>query len=195
MPERKWDKEKERERKAEYRRRKKAEERGETEEPNEPLQPESQEAPEAPEEPPRPKTTGQYPKRREAPPEGSTEVVQTEVLKLLQVRPLDVLLALDPYEPISAGEEQVLRDHFGYSVKEKRTRAERQAAADAITSEASWATEQEYVDFQLEVTKAQFERLPPAPDSKITMADRLARTEKYARWRWQAFLAGEVVSL
>ena len=83
----------------------------------------------------------------------------------------------------------------GIRSKEKRTRAERQAAADAITSEASWATEQEYVDFQLEVTKAQFERLPEAPDTKITMADRLARTERYARWRWQAFLAGEVASL
>lgn len=89
--------------------------------------------------------------------------------------------------------EQALRNHHGYSASEKRTAAERQAAADRIVGGESSLTEESYVAQQVEITKAQWRE--PAPDSVQSLEDAVARTASYARWRWNAFQAGEVASL
>lgn len=47
-------------------------------------------------------------------------------------RSVEVLLTLDPHTLLTDSEEQALRDHFGYTASERRTRAER--AAGRITT-------------------------------------------------------------
>ena len=47
-------------------------------------------------------------------------------------RGIEELLLLDPYAPLSEPEEQLVRDHFDFNPSEKRTRAEREAAADKM---------------------------------------------------------------
>ena len=47
-------------------------------------------------------------------------------------RSLEQLLALDPMAPLSDAEEQLIRDHFGYSKSDRRTRAERAGIAHRI---------------------------------------------------------------
>jgi hypothetical protein len=51
-------------------------------------------------------------------------------------RPLKLLLKMDPYKPLSELEEQMLRDHYGYTDSEKRTRAQREDVARGIISKA-----------------------------------------------------------
>lgn len=49
-------------------------------------------------------------------------------------RPVEVLLTLPPTAPLTDFEERSLRDHFGYTASERRTRAERSATAARISA-------------------------------------------------------------
>lgn len=77
-------------------------------------------------------------------------------------------------------DEEALKKRFGYAPSENRTAAERQAVADKILKKTSRIpSEEEYV--------AQALRLP-------NLIDRDG-AERYARWRYRAWLAGEVANL
>lgn len=49
-------------------------------------------------------------------------------------RTLRELLPLNPYVPLTPGEEETIRAYYGYTASERRTRAERQMVADRIAS-------------------------------------------------------------
>jgi hypothetical protein len=97
-----------------------------------------------------------------------------------------------PSGPPSDWQEQKIRDELGYSPSEKRTQAERNAAAERILGEqrAGPLTEESYVAHQLAITRLQMQQGLKDPDGK-----RLERCEAYARWRWKGFHAGEIASL
>ena len=112
---------------------------------------------------------------------------------------------------LSEAAEQQIRDRFGYTESEKRTRAERDEAAERMLRkaglEAKGITEESYVQEQLQLTREYVKQLKPlvrAPQDPPTVIDktspqavkeRLARAEKYARWRYRGFVEGEVASL
>lgn len=59
----------------------------------------------------------------------------------------------------------------------------------------SW-DEETYVAHHLEQTKLfHAQTSPQATLSTVTLDDRLERAERYARWRYNGFLAGEIASL
>lgn len=51
-------------------------------------------------------------------------------------RSVEVLLTLPADTKLSEAEEQLLRDHFGYTASDRRTRGERNASAQKILAEA-----------------------------------------------------------
>jgi hypothetical protein len=99
--------------------------------------------------------------------------------------------------PLSVEEEQRLRQRFGYTSSERRTMAERDAAAARMLGRSSsFPSEQEYVAQALEGARAHHtETSSGATLSTVSSGDRLRRAEAYARWRYRGFLRGEVASL
>ncbi len=81
-------------------------------------------------------------------------------------------------------DEQAVRDAFGYSESEKRTKAERDAVAFRITGKKPELDEakarEKYVSEQVEITRAQF-----GHDQNLVA--RLERSRRYAEWRWDGF--------
>jgi len=53
----------------------------------------------------------------------------------------------------------------------------------------SW-TEEEFVAFELRITRQQYRH-----ESEEKLADRMKRSERYLRWRYRGFIAGEIASL
>jgi hypothetical protein len=112
---------------------------------------------------------------------------------------------------LSEVEEQAIRDHHRYTSSEKRTKAERDQAAERMLRkaglEAGGITEESYVAEQLALTREYVRVLKPlvrAPQDPSTVVDktspqaiqeRLERAEKYARWRYRGFVEGEIGSL
>lgn len=109
---------------------------------------------------------------------------------------------------LSEEEEQTLRDHFGYSKSEKRTKAERDATAARILGRPSGGgivTLEQYVKqtrweaLQYSIAIGETDAPWQIPGTKETIEnrriDRLDRAERYARWRYAGFLSGEVASL
>lgn len=145
--------------------------------------------------------------------EASESVTEEEKQKIIE----SVQLARDiepPDEPphdltdesigdLSLAEEQAIRDRFGYSSSETRTKAERDAAAANMLAYAKkqfgleaapMVTEEDYVANEVEITRRQMQ----AGQLKEVIVDgvgRLERCEAYARWRYKGFMAGEVASL
>jgi hypothetical protein len=164
-----WDKDRERERKAAYRARKRAEV-------------------ESSAEPERPSWEAE-------PAEERQEAVKEMVIRA----------------GLSEAAEQQIRDRFGYTESEKRTKAERDEAAERMLRkaglEARGITEESYVQEQLALTRGYVRQLKPlvrAPQDPPTVIDktspqaveeRLARAEKHARWRYRGFVEGEIASL
>ncbi len=95
--------------------------------------------------------------------------------------------------------EQMIRDRFGYTASETRTKAERDEAARrmlAKTGNESWPDEESYVRHELEQTRRQFARTSlQATESTKTLEATLERAERYARWRYRGWRSGEVASL
>jgi hypothetical protein len=113
---------------------------------------------------------------------------------------------------LSEVEEQAIRDHHRYTESEKRTKAERDQAAERMLRkaglEAKGITEESYVAEQLEQARLYIARMlrphvrapqdPPAVVDKTSpqaVKERLERVEKHARWRYRGFVAGEIASL
>jgi len=93
-------------------------------------------------------------------------------------------------------QEQRLRDFYGYSSSEKRTKAERDAAAARMRGSGAPLTEEIYVAQAVEGARMHFEQTSPlATTSTKTLEETLQRAERYARWRYHGFLSGEVASL
>jgi hypothetical protein len=112
---------------------------------------------------------------------------------------------------LSEAAEQQVRDRFGYTESEKRTKAERDETAERMLRkaglEAKGITEESYVQEQLALTREYVKSLKPlvrAPQDPPTVVDktspeaiaeRLRRAEQYARWRYRGFVEGEIASL
>jgi hypothetical protein len=114
---------------------------------------------------------------------------------------------------LSETREQEIRDRYGYSPSERRSKAERDEVARRILAKQGLEqkpplTEEEYVAEQLALTRAYIKHhLRPLvrarqdpPDvvdktSPQAVAERLERAEAYARWRYRGFLNGEIGSL
>jgi hypothetical protein len=93
--------------------------------------------------------------------------------------------------PLALEEEQRLRERFGYTSSEKRTKAERAAGRPS-----GFPSEREYVERALEAARAYHEQTSPgATLSTVSLEDRLRRAEGYARWRYRGFFRAEVASL
>jgi hypothetical protein len=140
-------------------------------------------------------------------------ISREEALRAAKLVPASSLAPPAP-EPaaLSEDEEQRIRDRFGYVSSEKRTKAERDAVAERILRKeglrAQGITEESYVQDQLEQTRLYIARMlrphVKAPQDPPTVVDktspeaiqeRLRRAEKYARWRYRGFVAGEIASL
>lgn len=92
--------------------------------------------------------------------------------------------------------EQAIRDSFGYAASEGRTKVERDQTAARVLGRSFSLTEDEYVAQALEAARLFHDQTSPqATESTKTLADRLERAERYARWRYRGFRAGEVSSL
>jgi hypothetical protein len=112
---------------------------------------------------------------------------------------------------LSEAQEQQIRDRFGYTESEKRTKAERDEAAERMLRkaglEARGITEESYVQEQLALTREYVKQLKPLvraaqdPPSVVdktspqAIEERLERAEKHARWRYRGFVGGEIASL
>jgi hypothetical protein len=184
------------------------------------------------------KTTGQAPKRRElesGPERPLKDVSDRELRERAAAKGLEIEVSDEPISkeealtaaklvpapslappspepvPLSADEEQRIRDRFDYTSSETRTKAERDEAAERMLRkaglEAKGITEESYVAEQLALTRGYIKTLKPlvrAAQDPATVVDktspeavkeRLARAEKHARWRYRGFVAGEVASL
>jgi len=107
-------------------------------------------------------------------------------------------------QALSAHQEQLIRDAFGYAASESRSKAERDATARRITGKVSLPlTEEEYVRrtvaeaLAYSVSIGETDAPVKIGDYEHTnrRTDRLRRAGAYARWRWAGFHAGEIASL
>jgi len=102
-----------------------------------------------------------------------------------------------PKAPLTDQQLEELRARKQRELKEQLA-AQEALAAPPVRS-CSWS-EDEYVAHELAVTRAQYPRdlTVPGPDGKpvtFRKEERWAASERYLRWRYQAFLRGEVSSL
>jgi hypothetical protein len=104
-------------------------------------------------------------------------------------------------------EEQEIRDRFGYATSETRTQAERQAVANRITgkTKSEMPSLEQYIATVIAEAAAYADSI--GEDDKPVLlhghtepianrrSDRIKRAERYARWRYEGYLTGEVASL
>jgi hypothetical protein len=184
-------------------------------------------------------TTGQFPKKRESEPDperplgqlsdrelrerarakgleievSDAPISKEEALRAAKLVPAPSLAPPSP-EPVelSADEEQRVRDRFGYTSSETRTKTERDTAAGRMLRkaglEARGLTEEVYVQDQLAQTRLYIDRMlrphiraPQDPSDVVdktspqAIEERLKRAEAHARWRYRGFVEGEIASL
>jgi len=89
-------------------------------------------------------------------------------------------------------EEQSIRDFWGFTSSETRSKAERDAAAKRMTKNRPSLTLDSYVQETLQGARLEGER---RGESGELLQDRLKRAETYARWRWAGVQDGSVASL
>jgi len=99
-------------------------------------------------------------------------------------RPLDAILGLDPYAPLSENEEQAVRDFWGYASSEKRTRAERQAVADRICGRTPPTLEEARKAWIQQAQRMERRRVQKRASLGLLddTAERKKRADAYARW-------------
>jgi len=89
-------------------------------------------------------------------------------------------------------EEQSIRDFWGFTVSETRSKAERDEVARRMTKNRPSLTLDSYVQETLQGARLEGER---RGESGELLQDRLKRAETYARWRWAGVQDGSVASL
>jgi hypothetical protein len=89
-------------------------------------------------------------------------------------------------------EEQSIRDFWGFTPSETRSKAERDEAAERMLKGRPTSTLDSYVEETVEGARLEGVR---RGESGELLRDRLFRAEAYARWRWAGVQDGSVASL
>jgi hypothetical protein len=89
-------------------------------------------------------------------------------------------------------EEQAIRDFWGYTESETRSKAERDRAASRMLRGRPASTLDSYVKEAVEGARLEGVR---RGETGELLQDRLRRAEAYARWRWAGVRDGSVASL